>query len=223
METSRNNPKSIEKRIADSISDQDNDKLPTYIGWVLTKTNDYSQSLQRGIALIFLLAVIFGLLTATKGFSITIGSFHLYKGSILVQFIPVAVSYLFFQIVTDIRRLAYVNLTLKAAFARWWPEAGENDMDDFIKRLPLALNPGAGRPSGITKYRSESVLFMVSFITLLIILLGTLAFNSYAYLVLFRSPLSRDIGWFISLGFASFFTITGLVYFFVDQFINAET
>jgi hypothetical protein len=221
MEASRNKRKGAGKRIDDSFSDQDNDRLPTYIGWVITEVNNYSQSLQRGIALIFLLAAIFELLLTTKQFNITVGPFHFYRGSILVQFIPVAVSFLFFQIMADVRRLAYARATLRGAFTMWWPKAGENEMDDFIIRMPLALDPDAGRRSRM-KEGSESVLFVISFTTLLAILFGTLAFNSYAYLVLFRSPLSRDIGWFISLGFATFFTITGLIYFFIDQFTGFE-
>ena len=108
---------SFPDRVKFSFDENDQETCSKYLDWLFARITDYSQSLRRDVTFIILLIAAFELVADSKHVSIGFGSFQLSKGSIVLQFIPVVVSYLLFQTVVNTSRITLLITAFEAALA----------------------------------------------------------------------------------------------------------
>jgi ABC-type maltose transport system permease subunit len=186
-----------------------------YLDWLRSVISERSQNIRRLATLILVLMAIFELVSNAKGESITIASFRVVQHSVVLQFIPGLVSYLYFQVYVDTVQITSLYRVFTFTFRRWRPDAERNDLDSLIiPSLPLFWNPVAGRIRPENSRPKDKLEEWASTIFVTVILVGVLAFEAQAYYALFRSNFPRsDILWLVSLSFTVFclaMTVTDL-------------
>jgi hypothetical protein len=97
--------KSISTRIQESFGEAEHEDVSQYLEWVSAKIVSQAQSLRRMVASIILLIAVFELTNEYPKTQLTLGSFHLYKGSVVVQFLPAFVAFLYLQSLIETVRL----------------------------------------------------------------------------------------------------------------------
>lgn len=210
--------KDIKKRIDDSFATGDRADLLTYMEWLRSSMTDLSQQLRRSAGLALLLIAAFGLVEESPKTTITIGSFQLSSGSVVLVFIPGLVAYLYLQAVDQTTTLDSVQIAFTEALSKWSAEAEKNDLD-LLAFPSMALYWSSGVTNGYTDNRSwlESFKGWTSSIILIVVQIGVFAFEGLAYYKLYRGSALHNIPWIISLCFAVSCLMAGLVEIFADE------
>jgi hypothetical protein len=87
--------KSINTRIQESFGEAEHGDVTQYLEWLSAKIAGQAQSLRRMVASIVLLIAIFELTNEYPKTQLTLSSFRLYKGSVVVLFLPAFVAFLY--------------------------------------------------------------------------------------------------------------------------------
>jgi hypothetical protein len=198
--------KSLKKRVDDSFGNNEREDIYQYLEWLRGTIADYTQSVRRIAMAILLLIVVFELIRESpKQVVFEIASFRIYKGSVVLIFIPAIVSYLYFQMAIDSTRLKNLQEVFTRVFQRWNDKAEENDLDVWVKP-PQAIfwNVGGSAFRSANRVMSDKVEGIASYILGPIFLLGVLTFEAQAYYVLFAGPITSHLLWLISVSIALF-------------------
>lgn len=206
--------KSVAERIDDSLDGKDREDVLKFMEWLRSGMQDLTQSLRRTMALALLLMAAFELVSESKT-TITIGSFQISNGSIVIVFIPALVAYLYLQTISDTVRLDTLQFAFTAALRQWSADAERNDLDLLIAPSQ-ALYWNAVSTPGYPDNRSwlENLRLWTFRTVLLVVMAGVFAFESWSYYKLYRSP---TIIWTISVCIAAFCLIAGLIQFLGDE------
>jgi hypothetical protein len=193
--------KSLKDRADDSFDDNDHEDIREYLEWLRATIADYSQSVRRLAIAILLLIAVFELIHESRArVVLQVASFHIYKGSVVLIFIPAIVSYLYLQMNIDSTRLKNLQEVFTQVFRRWNEKAEENDLDVWVKP-PQAIywNVGGSAFRSTNRVPSDTVEGVASYILGPIFILGVLAFEAQAYYALFALPITHHIVWLISV------------------------
>lgn len=206
--------RSISNRVLNSFSDNSKEEVSKYIDWLNVAMSNYARSIQRNGLLALLLIAIFELVINSKNEQISLESFRIYKGSVILQFIPALVSYLYLQLFIDTAKQDALGRALSAAFKRWSVKGSDNNIDDFIvPPAPLYWNATINPPHpenhdyGRERIEGRAVIAFV-----MVTLCGFLAFEAQSYTQLFKGQPSQDILWIISLCFTVMCLIIFITY-----------
>jgi len=222
--------------IKGSFADTDEDKLSKYLDRLYAAIFDYTQKIRRDSLLVLLLVTAFELVNSSPGTQISVGSFSIHQGSVVLRFVPAVVAYLFLQIITDSIRLADMDIAFRQLFSRWlgWKEylktGNFTETDNFIQTggfimpaTPLYWNIKQSLPKRDTiQYRRYALEYSASSWFTAALVAGVLAFEAHAYYVLYNRQLTHFILWSISL----FFTLACLVISainFIEWYPTART
>jgi len=209
--------RTIRERVEDSYTDEEPDKVSKYLDWLNAVISDLTQNIRRSALLILLLAAAFELVSTSPRTQITFSIFSISKGSVVLQFIPALVSYLYLQTFIDGVRINSMRRAFRETFSYWSSSASANDLDAFI--LPtfyLFWSPGFATKSseaneGIGNKIERFIGSMFFFVTVIAIA----AFELQAYHFLLKPGSSTpDITWFVSLGISAFCGIMFLAFGF---------
>jgi hypothetical protein len=190
-------PKSIERRVHDSFDDHPKKALQ-YSEWLRTSISDYIQNMRRNAAVLLLLVAIFELVLNSRNAEISIGSFHVSKGSVVLTFIPAVVGYLYLEVVLDSQRIDQVNTAFRTAFEVWSVKARAEDLNEFMYG-PQPTYWTSLLSGGRNIYRVDTINDITSIIFAIGLLVGVLLYEGQAYSALFPSHASSFITWSISL------------------------
>jgi hypothetical protein len=155
---------------------------------------------------------VFEVVVESPGSRISLGPFLVYKGSIILLVIPIFVSYMLFQYLSDSRRISASSSVFSELFALWSTKAESNDLDVFL--YPSFLVASDPTTAGYPQNQSigDRIYFFMSLIFEALISIGVLAFAAQAYYVLYLPPLGRHLLWLISVILTTFFCLVSLVY-----------
>jgi hypothetical protein len=192
--------KSVRDRARDSFNKDDKEQIYEYLDWLRSTLREYVQNMRRMVAVLFLLAAAFELVANSRNASISIGSFRVTRNSIVLDFLPVAVAFLFLQVSVDGIKSDQLSDLFTEIFGLWSEKAEMNDLDVPVKgSAPVYWNPFAGtyRPgnlAGVDKLEGNVATLLIG-----IIFLGVLAFEGHAYYILFPALTIQLVLWIISL------------------------
>jgi len=207
--------KGLTQRVSESFNDDQHEDSSQYIDWVSAAIVSRSQSLRRMVTLIVLLIAAFEVVNESPRTQLTLGSFQLSKGSVVIQFVPVLVSFFYFQSIIDSAKLNKTQRALSAVFNKWSSQAGSNRLDNFIiPPMPIFWNIGGTSLGGEQASFSSKIALAASAIFMAIFLLGIPAFQVQAYYALYWSPVGNIVLWYISVSMTVIFTAAGAAYFF---------
>jgi hypothetical protein len=122
----------ITRRITDSFVNKDEEQVTKYLDWLYSRITDYSQSMRRTSLLVLLLIAIFELVNGPGAVQVSLGSFRISKGSIILIFIPALVAYLYLQVWIDTMKGEDLEKVFQTAFGCWWQTGKENNLHEFI-------------------------------------------------------------------------------------------
>jgi hypothetical protein len=196
----------IPDRISDSFDNNDLERTSKYLDLLRQTMSGYTADMRRNGLLMLLLVGAFELVDYSKNTQITVASFSLHKGSVVLQFIPALVSYLYLQLVVCSTRLEQLGDAFIETFQKWSPKAYANDLGELVVP-PTVLYWAVGQRTPVPRnrdYRRTSIENSASAVFFFAIIAGLIAFNCQAYLKLYRSPFNQDILWLISLAFSVF-------------------
>ena len=214
----------IEENIRKGLRDSDSDDSAKYIDWIRSAAIEYSQQTRHVVIFILVLATAFWLVSESPGTSLTIGSFRIYEGSAVLQFIPALVALCFLQLVFGTRQLIDYRSALRASVRHWKRSAAENGLDALI--LPSSLlywnvtssfDPAV---MGKGEYRFTSIVSQALFGVLIG---GELAFQVLSYLKLFDITKTSKATLIISAIIAAAATIVAFGYLLwlnIDRIAN---
>jgi hypothetical protein len=138
------------------------------------------------ILIILSLIAAFELVIESPGSKIALGSFQIYKGSIVLLFIPVVVACLYFQAALDTSRLQALVEVLESAFSKWSHKGDENDLVAYINpSMPIYWPLAGSVERKINRPSTRIVEWAVAIIPSAIIQYGVLIFQIQAYYLLY--------------------------------------
>jgi hypothetical protein len=195
--------------ISDSVANTGEEKVPKYLDQLYAAISDYTQKIRRDSLLVLVLVAAFELVNSSPDTKFSVASFSFNKGSIVLQFVPAVVAYLFLQIITDSIRLADMGITFRRLFSRWLggeeilEASGLIEAGGFIMpATPLYWNIKQSLPSkDIIQYRRYSLEYWTSTGFTVVLVAGILAFEGHAYYILYSGQSTPDALWWISLCF----------------------
>ena len=198
--------RTVKDRAKDSFDKNDKEKIHQYLDWLRTTIDEYSQSLRRAATLMILLIVAFEIVRESKNAQITLGSFRIYQGSVILQFIPAVVSFLFLQVMTDSTRLNSLQDAFSGMVEEWSPKAEDNDLAiSIMPPLPLYWNPTFSGVSDKNQYVSDKIVDLGAGVLVYIVLIGALIFEGQAYYALFHQSSGPTLAlWAASLSVTLF-------------------
>jgi uncharacterized integral membrane protein len=208
--------KSIELRIRNSFGKDDSEKVFRYIEWLRMSISEYLQNVRRLAALLLLLVAAFELVANSENVQLTLGPFHISKGSIILVFVPAVVGYLYLQIMLDTQKISQVNKALDVAFKLWWPAAGENNLIEYLYGPQPAYWTSLIPKPGVSRYRITNLQITSAIAFGIVFLAGVIGFEEQAYYVLFPSRPSGFIAWGISLFVTLFCLVFSVLFFLAD-------
>jgi len=214
-----------EQRISNTFDNNDHDDIARYLDWLRNTIADCVTGLRKEVLLALLLMVIFELILKSPGVRINLGSFEIVKGSIVLQFIPALVAFLFFQIIVDSARLFTLRRVFGTAFSKWSNEGHVDDLDFFIlPNMPVYWDIAGGSESRINRPLARNVELIAATFFMFLILFGLISFEAQAYYLLYRQPSSSQILWLISACVTGFCLIIGFTFASVGLHsdLNAE-
>jgi hypothetical protein len=192
--------RSIEDRAKDSFGNDDRESVSKYLDWVRTTLIDYAQNNRRMATLLLIVVAIFELVAYSRNSKIIIGSFVVERSSVVLDFLPTLVAYLFFQIAADANKADRLRKLFSEVFKIWSVEAEKNDLDvSLMGPAPLYWNPTGGTTRESNTYSSDRAEEFGSMAMMIVILIGVLAFEVQAYCVLFAPSGSKLVLWIIGL------------------------
>jgi hypothetical protein len=194
--------KSVGDRVQNSFSGDNREDIFKYMDWIHSSILDYNQVMRKMALFVILLIASFEIVVGSRNESITIGSFRLAQGSVVLVLLPGLVAFLVIQMMADAGRVDQLITVYQEVFKLWSEKAEANDLDtEALTFPPLYWNPtSAGyrevNKSGLYKLTDNSG-SAFSFI----ILIGILAFEAHAYYILLPAHTHGFILWAISLSF----------------------
>jgi hypothetical protein len=215
--------KSINTRIQESFGEAEHEDVSQYLEWVSARIASQAQSARRIVALIILLIAIFELTNEYPNTQLTFGSFHLYKGSVLIVFLPAFAAFLYLQSVIESARLNDGQRVYAKVFKKWSEKAAENQLEKYVMpTMPIYWNIGAylRDPAKSFALRLERA---VTAIFLSFIMYGVLAFEAQAYYDLFQLPNRNTILWVLSVSAATFCCLTAIALQFGNSYNYVRT
>lgn len=133
----RKKPKSARSRVESTFdADSQQADVVQYIEWLRSSISDCTASLRKNVLIILLLIAAFELVLESPGSEITLGSFQLHKGSVILLFVPVVVACLCIQAVMDSNRMHDLSAAFETAFSKWSEKGHENDLMSLIYPSP---------------------------------------------------------------------------------------
>jgi hypothetical protein len=194
--------KGIQDRVRDAFSEDDRENTLKFFEWCRSAVQDYESSLRRTATGILLLAALFELVANSRNVNVTISSFRVTKGSVILDILPALVAFLFLQSVIDAIKADHVVKASWIAAYLWSEKFSTNDLDTLIHGpSPLYWSSNfLGSTRDENTYRSDKVHLVAGLTFLLVLWLAVIVFEAHAYYVLFPSSLAL---WSVSL----FFTI----------------
>jgi hypothetical protein len=206
--------KNIKTRIQESFGEAKREDISKYLEWVSTKIITQAQGLRRMVALIVLLIAAFELINEYPKTQMTLGGFHLYKGSVVLQFLPAFIAFLYLQSLIETLRLNDAQRAYASVLEMWSKKATKNQLEDYVMpSMPIYWNIGA-YASAAPKTFTIRLELVLSIAFSAFIRFGLLAFEAQAYYDLFVLPARDNILWTISAFGATFFCLTALVIFY---------
>lgn len=210
--------RSIHQRISDSFSGADKEDICSYLQWLKDANYEYARSFRRNVIFTLILMGVFEIASESTGSSVSLGPFHVYKGYVVLQVLPILVSYMFFQIVSDTRQVAISQAAFSETLKLWSAKAESNDLDILLRPSFLAFsNPGIGGYSR-NETINDRLYFYISAVFDMIFSLAVLAFIGQAYYVLYSPQLSHHILWLIEVILSGSFCLVAIVYFLIYVF-----
>lgn len=186
--------KSIEDRVSDSFGNDDRENISKYLDWARSTLVDYSQNNRRAATLLLVIVAIFELVAYSRNSSISIGSFVVTSGSVVLEFLPALVAYIFLQMMADFNRTYQLLTVFTQVFKLWSEKAEKNDLDNHLRGpAPLYWNLFGGYRRRVNSYRADHFESISSVTMILSIPIAITAFEAQAYYVLFTSSVSRLI------------------------------
>jgi hypothetical protein len=191
--------KSMAQRIQDSFTEDQHEDILKYLDWCHSAFQDYMVSTRRSVTSLLVLAAVFELVAESRNAKVTIGSFSISSGSVVLDVLPILVAFFFLQVIVDTNKADALSKFQTEAFKLWSERAEENDLDiTVLGPTPLywgitALSLGR---KGNT-YRSDRVHYFTSWTLIIGIMLAVFGFEAHAYYVLLRPSLNAL--WVISL------------------------
>lgn len=193
-------PRRIRDRVNGSFDTSDREQISKYIDWLRPVKAEYMQGIRRMATAMVLLAAAFELVANSRSAEISIGSFRVDRGSIVLEFLPAIVAYFFLQINIDTNRVSQVDKIFQATFKLWSEKAWSNDLHLALQEsAPVywSMLGGTSRPENT--YASDKLEDKVSYALLFVVTGGTLLFEAQAYFTLFPKRASEIVLWAISL------------------------
>jgi hypothetical protein len=195
----------MSSRIADSFGADDEERILKYLDWLRSVSIDYVQSIRRTAVILVFLVAVFELVANSRDARITVSSFDVTRGSVVLIFLPALISYLYLQIASDTVKADRVIVAFMEAEKIWAPSAAQNDLDVLLMgSQPIFLNVFAGRQRTVNRQRADTAEEVASATFLVIFYLGVFAFVAQAYYVLFSTHIATLIAWSVSLCVAIF-------------------
>lgn len=193
--------KSIEARVQDSFREASREDIFRYLDWARSSILDYNQSMRRMAALLILLIAVFELVANSRGVHITVASFQVVRGSVVLILLPALIAFLFAQMITDGWKADRLVAIYRQVFKLWSGKAVDNDIDyEVLSNVTLYWSPTTlGREENLGKAASLANQSALRFTW--VIILGMLAFEAHAYFVVFSTRAPSLVLWLISLGF----------------------
>jgi hypothetical protein len=210
--------KDIKQRINESLDGASREDMLKFMGWFRSGMRDRSKALQRNVAYALLLMAAFTLVSESPNTKISIGSFQVSSGSLVIIFVPALVAYLYLQAISDSTQLDTLQLAFTAALGKWSAKAELNDIDLLVapsQALYWSVTTTSGYDDNITWL--DNVSMWTSNILLLITMLAVFTFEGWAYYKLYHSPITHDVAWIISACIAFFCLIAGFIQFLGDE------
>jgi hypothetical protein len=205
--------KDIKTRVQSAFGDDDQDEAKQYLDWLRTSISEYSSTVRRNIALLITLIAIFELIVSTRKSSFALSGFHIDRSSVVFQALPALVAYLYMQVLTDSTESSDLRDVFTHVFARWSPQAEQNDLDVFLKpAYPLywRLAWNAREENRLSYDRVRSA---IGWVFAIIVLIGTLGFEAQAYYALFSGNGSLHYAiWALSLALTIFCLTASVIY-----------
>ena len=124
---------SIKARARNSFVNDDRENISKYLDWARSTLVDYSQNNRRTATLMLIIVAIFELVAYSRNASISVGSFVVARGSVVLDFLPAIAAYMFFQIIVDLNKADQLQKLFTQVFAVWSEKAEENDLDAFLR------------------------------------------------------------------------------------------
>jgi hypothetical protein len=211
--------KDVKQRINESLDGATREDMLKCMGWLRSGMRDRSKALQRNVAFALLLMAAFTLVSESPNTQISIGSFQISSGSLVIIFVPALVAYLYLQAISDSTQLDTQQIAFTAALAKWSAKAEQNDLDLLIAPSQ-ALYWSVSASGGYEENRTwlDNLSKWTSNIVLLITMLTVFTFEGWAYYKLYRSPITHDVAWIISACIAFFCLVAGFILFLGDEF-----
>jgi hypothetical protein len=195
--------KSVDRRIIGSFQQGDSESVRAYIEWLRATMDQYANQIRRSTLVILVLIAAFEVVVQSPNAKISVGSFQIQRGSIVIDFVPALVAYLFLQTISDSNHLVQLETVFSRVFDRWNHAGKENDLDGLLLP-PSSLIWGIGylpKESNAAAFdRPEHVVRLVLEMINPIIVL---AFEAQAYYVLFREPIFHHPLWLVSVAISS--------------------
>jgi hypothetical protein len=202
-----NERRTMAVRASSSFSDNDKDQVAKYLDWLCVSISKNMETIRRAGLGMLLLVAIFELVIDSKSVQVSLGSFRIYRGSIILQFIPALVAYLFLQVFIDSIKTEDQYFAFIGIFKHWSARGSDNRIDLLVlpqaplywnvgnQIFPDARNHDYGRQRVEGRATSAFIIFA---------LLGFAAFQIQAYVLLFTQQSPEVILWAVSLCFTIF-------------------
>lgn len=215
--------KSINSRIQESFREEEHENVSQYLEWVSAKIASQTQSLRRMVASIVLLIAIFELTNEYPKTQLAFGSFRLYKGSVVIQFLPAFTAFLYLQSMIETFRLNDAQRVYFRVFKKWSTKAARNQLEYYtMPSMPIYWNVGAyatGAPRSFV-FRLEIALSLIFW---WFIVYGGLAFEAQAYYDLFQIPARNNILWVLSVSAATFCCLAAIAILYGNAYSRVQT
>jgi hypothetical protein len=206
----------IESSIGEGLEGSDPDNSAKYIDWLQSTATESSQQARRLFIWILVLMAAFGLVAESSGTTLSIGNFHIYKGSVVLQFIPALVSLCFLQVVYDTRKLILYRSALRAAVRQWNRAAVDNGLDTLIRPPSLLYwNVTPNVSPALTHPKEYKFITAVGGALFIVLILGELAFQILSYIKLFSLPKANYVSLIASAVIAFAGTVLAFGYLFM--------
>ena len=198
--------KSIEDRVQDSFSKDNREDIFKYLDLVRSTVLGYSQSMRKMVTFLILLIAIFELVANSSNVQVTVASFRITRGSVVLDLLPALIAFLFSQAMADAVRANQLTDIYSKVFALWSKKAYDNDLDtELLGPLPLYWMPTSGEVSDENLAKSTELVLYTSQWLSFAFITAVIIFEAHAYYVLFSTNVPAIIMWAVSACCTLFF------------------
>jgi hypothetical protein len=199
----------------DIFQDIAREDMVQYMEWLRSAIGELIQSLRRTVALALLLMAIFELVIGSRALKLSVGSFTISSGSVVIVFIPAVISYLYLQVMSDTVELQSRQRTYLDMFYKWSPRGSWARLASWVfSPLPIYWNPGltySYSPFNPKFFRRLQYWTKYTFYPGIGV--GVLAFEVIAYWQLYDKRVTHGILWATSLCVTVLCSIMAVGYF----------